>query len=79
MGVVASWAIAAAGTFIILQVIKLFCRLRAGDEEQETGLDLTQHGEDAYTDLVLGAVVFNTGGTSMVQKPIEKIQTNLAR
>ncbi|MQL51953.1 ammonium transporter [Desulfofundulus thermobenzoicus] len=79
VGVVASWAIAAAGTFIILQVIKLFCRLRAGDEEQETGLDLTQHGEDAYTDLVLGAVVFNTGGTSMVQKPIEKIQTNLAR
>jgi len=51
----ASWAMAIVGTFVILKVVNVFCKLRATDEEQESGLDLTQHGEDAYTDLLSGS------------------------
>jgi len=53
IGVAASWAMAAVGTFVILKVVNVFCKLRAADSEQEAGLDNTQHGEDAYSDLVL--------------------------
>ena len=44
----ATYALAIVGTFVILKVIGLFCKLRASDIEEETGLDITQHGEQAY-------------------------------
>jgi Amt family ammonium transporter len=48
VGVVASWAFAAIGTFIILKIVGLFTPLRATIEEEVTGLDLTAHGERGY-------------------------------
>jgi len=63
IAVVSSWAVALVGTFVILKVINVFCKLRASDEEQEAGMDITQHGEDAYTDFVLSASLFGGGGT----------------
>ncbi|MCL5103375.1 MAG: ammonium transporter [Armatimonadetes bacterium] len=36
-------------TFILLKVISLFTPLRLDKEEEETGLDLTQHGEVGYS------------------------------
>ncbi|MFX4262203.1 ammonium transporter [Pelotomaculum propionicicum] len=51
----ASWAMAIIGTFVILKVISVFTKLRATDEEQDTGLDFTQHGEDAYTDFAMAS------------------------
>ncbi|MBC2581475.1 ammonium transporter [Clostridium sp. DJ247] len=39
---------AALVTFIILKVIGLFTSLRVKEEEEETGLDVSLHGEDAY-------------------------------
>ena len=53
VGVVATWAFAALATFIILKVVGLFTALRATGEEETLGLDLTQHGEEAYRGLVL--------------------------
>ncbi|MCL6639160.1 MAG: ammonium transporter, partial [Firmicutes bacterium] len=55
ISIAASWAVAAAGTFIILKAVGAVIKLRATDEEQEAGLDITQHGEDAYTDFVSGS------------------------
>lgn len=55
IAIVASYAIAIVGTYVILKVISLFTQLRASDDEQEIGMDLTQHGEDAYTDFVSGS------------------------
>jgi ammonium transporter len=46
--VAATIVFAALATFIILKVVSLFTALRVTDEEEETGLDLSQHGEDAY-------------------------------
>jgi len=36
------------GTFVILRVIDLLFGLRVSEEEEEMGLDLSQHGERAY-------------------------------
>lgn len=53
VGVVATWVFAALATFVILKVVGLFTPLRAADEEETLGLDLTQHGEEAYRGLTL--------------------------
>ncbi len=39
----------AAGTWGILKVVALLARLRATAREEGLGLDITQHGEEAYT------------------------------
>jgi len=39
----------AAATFVILKVIALFTPLRATTREEGVGLDVTQHGEEAYS------------------------------
>ncbi|HBC94031.1 MAG TPA: ammonia channel protein [Pelotomaculum sp.] len=57
IAIAVSWGIAIVGTYIVLKVISLFTKLRASDEEQDIGLDFTQHGEDAYTDLVSGSTL----------------------
>ncbi len=40
--------IAIAGTFICASVIKLFIPLRVTEKEEKRGMDITQHGEEAY-------------------------------
>lgn len=41
-------AFAAAGTFICASLVKLFIPLRVSEEDEKKGLDITQHGENAY-------------------------------
>ena len=43
-----SIAIAAAGTFVCLSVVKLFTPLRVDTREESSGLDSIEHGESAY-------------------------------
>lgn len=50
ISVVATIALSAVMTFVILKVISLFTSLRATESEEEEGLDIAQHGEDAYPD-----------------------------
>jgi len=57
IGVASTWAFAVIFTFLILKIVGIFTRLRASAGEEEQGLDLTQHGEDGYADLVIGAPV----------------------
>ena len=49
IAVLATVIFAATATLGILKVLSLFAPLRVSDEEEETGLDITQHGEDAYS------------------------------
>jgi Amt family ammonium transporter len=70
----ASWAMAAVGTFIILKVIGAVIKLKASNEDQEAGLDFSQHGEDAYTDLALsgspfGDMKLSAAGAQIAMKP----------
>jgi len=49
-GVVFTMALAGVGTFIILKLVSAVIPLRVDEEEEDQGLDLTQHGEQAYND-----------------------------
>jgi Amt family ammonium transporter len=48
VGVAIAWALAAVGTFIILKVVDALIGLRVSAEHEVQGLDITQHGEEAY-------------------------------
>ena len=59
VGVAAAWGLAIVGTAAILGGIRLFTSLRVTEEEEVTGLDLTLHGEAAYS----------TGGSGVGTEP----------
>ncbi len=48
ISVLAGWALAGIGTFVILLIIKAIVPLRASREDELAGLDLSVHGEVAY-------------------------------
>jgi len=48
LAVAAILAFSAAATFLILKVVALATPLRAGSREEGLGLDVSQHGEEAY-------------------------------
>jgi ammonium transporter, Amt family len=48
IGVAATYVFAAIGTFIILKLIGLVMPLRVKPEVEQQGLDVPQHGEEAY-------------------------------
>jgi Amt family ammonium transporter len=49
-GVLFTMVLAGVGTFIILKLVSAVMPLRVDEEEEDQGLDLTQHGEQAYND-----------------------------
>lgn len=51
LAIVATYAYCGLITFLILKVVGLVTPLAASSEEQDSGLDITQHGESAYPDL----------------------------
>jgi len=48
VGVLLAWTIALVGTFVLLKIIDLAIGLRVSEEQEIEGLDITQHGEEAY-------------------------------
>ncbi|MGL5941057.1 MAG: ammonium transporter [Waterburya sp.] len=48
IGVAATYVFAAVGTFVILKLIGLVMPLRVKQEVEQQGLDVPEHGEDAY-------------------------------
>jgi Amt family ammonium transporter len=48
VGVVATYAFAAIGTFILLKILGALMPLRAKSEVEYQGLDINEHGEEAY-------------------------------
>jgi Amt family ammonium transporter len=49
-GVLFTAGLAALATFVILKIVDALVGLRVTVEEEDSGLDLTQHGESAYND-----------------------------
>ena len=49
VAVLAAVVYSALGTFALLKLVGLLTPLRAGPKEEGVGLDVTQHGEEAYT------------------------------
>ncbi len=54
ISIIATYVFAGVASFIILKVVGVVCKLRATGEEEEAGLDITQHGEEAYHDAIVG-------------------------
>jgi Amt family ammonium transporter len=48
MGVVVAWSLSIVGTLVILFVVDKVVGLRVSEEDERTGLDLSQHGEEGY-------------------------------
>jgi Amt family ammonium transporter len=48
-GVAIAWTLAAIGTLVLLKFVDLTIGLRVTSEQEVTGLDLTQHGEEGYS------------------------------
>ena len=48
VGVMIAWAFALLGTIVLLKVVDMITGLRVSTAEEEAGLDITQHGEEAY-------------------------------
>ncbi|MEQ6359319.1 ammonium transporter [Thermoanaerobacter thermohydrosulfuricus] len=53
ISVIAVYAFASIMTYAILKFISLFMDLRVSEEEEESGLDISQHGEGAYNNIEL--------------------------
>jgi len=49
VAVVATWVLAIVGTFIILSILKATMGLRVSEEDEQMGLDLSQHNEKSYS------------------------------
>jgi Amt family ammonium transporter len=47
-GVAIAWSLAIVGTLIILFIVDKTIGLWVSAEDEATGLDLSQHGEDGY-------------------------------
>jgi ammonium transporter, Amt family len=48
VGVLVAWGFALLGTIVLLKIVDLTTGLRVAEEHEVEGLDITQHGEEAY-------------------------------
>jgi Amt family ammonium transporter len=48
VGIAMAWAFALVGTIVLLKITDLTVGVRASEEQEIEGLDLTEHGEEAY-------------------------------
>ena len=48
LGALLTWVLAAVATLVILWVVDKIIGVRISESEEQTGLDVTQHGEEAY-------------------------------
>lgn len=70
MAVVIAIAYSAIMTFIIAKVISIFMPLRVSDKEETLGLDISMHGEEAYTDGE-GAILITASDSAIAKDLIE--------
>ena len=48
VGVLIAWGFALVGTLVLLKIVDLITGLRVTEDQEIEGLDITQHGEEAY-------------------------------
>jgi Amt family ammonium transporter len=48
VGIAIAWGFALVGTIVILKITDLITGFRVTEEQEQEGLDVTQHGEEAY-------------------------------
>jgi len=48
VGVLIAWGLALLGSIVLLKVVDLVTGVRVSEEQETEGLDISQHGEEAY-------------------------------
>jgi Amt family ammonium transporter len=48
VGITVAWTFALVGTIVLLKITDIVVGVRASEDQETEGLDLTQHGEEAY-------------------------------
>jgi ammonium transporter, Amt family len=48
VGILIAWVLALVGTIVLLKIVDMLTGLRVPEEQEVEGLDITQHGEEAY-------------------------------
>jgi Amt family ammonium transporter len=48
VGILIAWVLALVGTIVLLKIVDMLIGLRVPEEQEVEGLDITQHGEEAY-------------------------------
>jgi Amt family ammonium transporter len=74
IGVLGSWALAFFGSLILLKIVDGIIGLRVSDEEEEIGLDLSQHNENAYVFGLTGYGESAPVGSAFAPKPLEPLK-----
>ncbi|HEX2864233.1 MAG TPA: ammonium transporter, partial [Deinococcales bacterium] len=71
VGVLSAVALAAAGTFVVLLLVKAVTAVRAGTEDEEAGLDLANHGEAGYhnEEFGFGEAIAGLGRSVTLSRP----------
>lgn len=69
IGVVVSWIFAIVMTLVILKLIGLVMPLKASEEQEIIGLDITEHGEHSYAGQDLMSAASNFGSTVIAVQP----------
>jgi Amt family ammonium transporter len=61
VGVLAALAYSGAATFVLLKLVAVVLPLRAATHAEGVGMDISQHGEEAYSDGEGAVLVFRDG------------------
>ena len=57
VGVLIAWGFALVGTIVLLKITDMITGIRVSETEEIEGLDITQHGEEAYNLEVLSMIM----------------------
>jgi ammonium transporter, Amt family len=70
VGVVATYVFAGVGTFVILKILAQFMELRVSSSAEDQGLDIGQHGEEAYGEDFAGGFSSFESGSPFAPKKV---------
>lgn len=70
VGVLATYVFAAVGTFVILKILGQFMELRVPSGAEDQGLDIGQHGEEAYGEDFAGGFSSFESGSPFAPKKV---------
>lgn len=71
VGVAATYVFAAVGTFVILKILGQFMELRVPASAEDQGLDIVEHGEEAYGEDFAGGFSAFESGSPFAPKKVE--------
>jgi Amt family ammonium transporter len=74
MAVGLTWAMAAVGSLVLLKLVDVITGLRVSEDEEYSGLDITQHGESGYNfEDVFPGTVIEEAPSAFTAKPVASV------